>query len=221
MISDIIRKRILDSGRSFNCNDNISDLLYPDEKIRIKEEVEKKVQELLDALIIDTENDNNTRDTAKRVSKMFVDEIFAGRYNEPPDITSFPNTEEYDGVYVTGPIAIRSTCAHHFMPIQGKAFIGVYPENKVIGLSKFNRWVDWIASRPQIQEDMTAKIAYDIEQITQADGVAVLIEANHFCVTHRGVKEHESNFQTSIMRGIFQRDKSLKDEFYQLVNLRR
>ena len=167
--------------------------------------------------MIDTDNDHNTKDTARRVAKMFCTEIFSGRYQEKPKITAFPNVTEYDQVYVTGPISIRSTCAHHFQSIKGKAYIGVFPGKNVIGLSKFNRMVDWIASRPQIQEEMTIQIADIIEAETQAEGVAVLVQAEHGCMTMRGVKEHESNMTTSVMRGAFREYPHIKQEFFNIV----
>jgi GTP cyclohydrolase I len=181
------------------------------------------MESLLQSLVIDTANDHNTKDTARRVAKMFVRETFSGRYRPAPDITAFPNASDYDQLYVTGPITIRSTCAHHFQNIVGKAYIGVYPGKNVIGLSKFNRMADWIASRPQIQEEMTVQIADMVEQETQAAGVAVLVQAEHHCMTSRGVREHESAMTTSVMRGKFREGdtpegRSLKDEFFQIIH---
>ena len=194
------------------CNDNISDIVT-------EKNVKKHFQKVLDALLIDTENDHNTQETAKRVAKMLVREVFAGRYEPKPRITSFPNANQYDQLYITGPIKVRSTCAHHFQPIVGNAWVGIYPGKNVIGLSKFNRLVDWVASRPQIQEEMTVQVADIIEIETKAEGVAVVIKAEHMCLTHRGVKEHESDMTTSVMRGIFQDENArhLKSEFLQLL----
>lgn len=217
-MSDKIRERIQASGKRFFSNDNISEFIEnPKELDKLTEEVAKKMEAVLQSLIIDTDNDHNTQDTAHRVAKMMVKETFAGRYVPAPKVTAFPNVTQYDQLYVTGPITIRSTCAHHFQNIVGRAYIGVYPGKNVIGLSKFNRIADWIASRPQIQEEMTVQIADAIEAETEAAGVAVLIQAEHHCMTHRGVKEHESDMTTAIMRGVFQDDKSLKKEFYDIV----
>ena len=130
----------------------------------------------------------------------------------------FPNVKQYDQLYITGPISIDSTCAHHFQPINGKCYIGIFPGDKVIGLSKFNRVVDWVASRPQIQEEMTEQIADMIEKETEAKGVAVIIKAQHFCMTARGVKEHESDMLTSVLRGILRDDDSLRLELFSLLN---
>jgi len=197
------------------CNETVS--VTDKELNKMQRDVEKHFQKVLEALKIDTENDHNTQETAKRVAKMMVREIFAGRYEPKPDITAFPNINDYDELYITGPIRIRSTCAHHFQPIVGNAWVGVFPGKNVIGLSKFNRLVDWVASRPQIQEEMTVQIADIIEQETHAEGVAVVIKAEHMCLTHRGVKEHESDMTTSVVRGSLRNEESQKREFFTLL----
>ena len=199
------------------CNDNISELLSEEQIGIMQDNVENQFQKVLDALLIDTEKDHNTQETAKRVAKMMVREVFAGRYEPKPRITSFPNANQYDELYLTGPIKIRSTCAHHFQPIVGNAWVGIFPGKNVIGLSKFNRLVDWVASRPQIQEEMTVQIADIIEKETQAEGVAVVVKAEHMCLTHRGVKEHESDMTTSVVRGSLRNEESQKREFFTLL----
>jgi GTP cyclohydrolase I len=215
--SDKIRERVIVASDSYTSVDNISKYIMEGEIDALVDEVSKNMETVLRSLVIDVDRDHNTQDTARRVAKMFIHEIFAGRYTESPRITSFPNVQKYNELYVTGPITIRSTCAHHLMPIKGKAYIGVFPGSNVIGLSKFNRIVDWIASRPQIQEEMTVLIANEVMNLTNASGVAVLIQAEHFCMTHRGVKEHESDMTTASMLGVFDSDKSLKQEFYNIV----
>ncbi len=187
----------------------------------IENNVTEAFQGVLDALLIDTKNDHNTKDTARRVAKMFVHEIFRGRYYPPPKITAFPNVKQYDQIYMSGPMSINSTCAHHFQPITGKAYVGIFPGEKVIGLSKFNRMVDWVASRPQIQEEMTEQIADMIEKETEAKGVAVIVKAEHFCMTARGVKEHESDMVTSVVRGIFRDEPAIKAEFFSLLSTKK
>ena len=199
------------------CNDNISEHVTEKDLKKMQRDVEKYFQKVLESLKIDTENDHNTQETAKRVAKMMVREVFAGRYEPKPRITAFPNATAYDELYLTGPIKIRSTCAHHFQPIVGNAWVGVFPGKNVIGLSKFNRLVDWVASRPQIQEEMTVQIADIIEQETQAEGVAVVVKAEHMCMTHRGVKEHESDMTTSVVRGSLRDEESQKREFFNLL----
>ena len=217
-IATIIRKRIAKDGGKFFCNDNISKYIKKETELSwIERDVTEKIEELLHCLIIDTKNDHNTQETAKRMAKMFIHEIFRGRYREQPKITTFPNATNYDQLYITGPISIRSTCAHHFQNIVGKAYVGVFPGKEVIGLSKFNRLINWIAERPQIQEEMTMQIADAVEEVTGADGVAIVIRAEHMCMTHRGVKEHESDMTTSVMRGSFRNDPELKKEFLTLM----
>ena len=217
-IETIIKKRIAKDGGKFFCNDNISKYIQNESELCcIERDVEMKIEELLQCLIIDTENDHNTKDTAKRMAKMFIHEIFRGRYREQPKITTFPNATDSDQLYITGPVSIRSTCAHHFQNIVGKAYVGVFPGKEVIGLSKFNRLIHWIAERPQIQEEMTMQIADAVEEVTGADGVAIVMRAEHMCMTHRGVKEHESDMTTSVMRGVFRDDPELKKEFLTLM----
>jgi len=217
-ISDNIKKKLEEDKIKFFCNDNISEYLTEGDMEKLVDEVADKMQGVLESLVIDTTNDHNTQDTARRVAKMFVLETFSGRYLPKPKITAFPNVTEYDQVYVTGPITIRSTCAHHFQSIKGKCYIGVFPGRNVIGLSKFNRLVDWIASRPQIQEEMTIQIADLIQEETDAEGIAVLLQAEHGCMTMRGVKEHQSDMTTSVMRGVFRDYPHLKEEFFNIIS---
>ena len=218
-ISDTIRERIQQAGGNFYANHNISEHLQPGEMELLTKEVAEQFAGVLNSLVIDTQNDHNTQDTANRVAKMFVQEIFGGRYLPAPKITSFPNVTEYDELYVTGPITIRSMCAHHMMPIRGRAYIGVFPGRNVIGLSKFNRIVHWIASRPQIQEEMTTEIAKALMEFAKTEHIAVIVKAEHHCMTHRGVREHENEMVTAIMNGKFQTEPSLKKEFYDVLKL--
>ena len=218
MISDELRKRMTTIKHKHFANDTIYSYLDPGDVDKIEDEVTEAFQDVLEALVINTTDDHNSYATARRVAKMFVHEIFRGRYYPPPDVTAFPNAKQYDQIYMTGPITINSTCAHHFQPITGKAYVGIFPGEKVIGLSKFNRLVDWIASRPQIQEEMTEQIADEIEKQTEAQGVAVVIKAEHFCMTARGVKEHESEMMTSVVRGIFRDEPATKAEFFSLLS---
>jgi GTP cyclohydrolase I len=216
--SDELRKRMTTIRHKHFANDTIFAYLDPGDVKLIECEVAEAFQDVLKALVINTDDDHNTKDTAHRVAKMFVHEIFRGRYYPPPEVTSFPNAKEYDQIYVSGPISINSTCAHHFQPITGQAYVGVFPGKRVVGLSKFNRIVDWIASRPQIQEEMTEQIADMVEKETEAQGVAVVIKAEHFCMTARGVKEHESEMMTSVVRGMFRDEPATKAEFFSLLS---
>jgi len=214
-ISNVIRQRLLAKNKRFHCNDNISDFIEEGELDLLQNEVEKKLQGVMESLVIDTEHDHNTGDTARRVAKMYIKEIFGGRYTPSPRITSFPNMG-YKSLYTSGPISIRSTCAHHFQNIVGKAWIGIIPEDEVIGLSKFNRLVHHISERPQIQEEMTTQIAEELVTFAKTPNVAVVVKAEHHCMTHRGVREHESDMTTAIMLGAFNTDPALKQEFYDI-----
>jgi GTP cyclohydrolase I len=216
--SDEVRQRMETIKHKHFANDTIYTYLDENDVQKIEDEVAEAFQGVLKALVINTDDDHNSQDTARRVSKMFVHEIFRGRYYPPPDVTAFPNVKQYDQIYMSGPMSINSTCAHHFQPIAGKAYVGIFPGNKVIGLSKFNRMVDWVTSRPQIQEEMTEQIADMIEQETEAKGVAVVIKAQHFCMTARGVKEHESDMLTSVVRGVFRDEPQIKSEFFSLLS---
>ena len=213
--SEQIKLRLQEAGVRFHSNDNISSHIKDDELSAIQAEVELAMQDVLSALVIDTDNDHNTQDTAKRVAKMFIQETFGGRYREAPKITAFPNMG-YTGLYTSGPISIRSTCAHHFQNIVGKCWVGIIPEEEVIGLSKFNRLIHHIAERPQIQEEMTTEIAKELQVHAKTSNVAVVLKAEHHCMTHRGVKEHESDMTTSVMLGQFMNDPALRKEFYDI-----
>ena len=212
-VSEQIRARLQKAGATFRSNTNISQYLKPGDTDALVAEVTGKMQEVLTSLVIDTEHDHNTAETAHRVAKMFVREIFAGRYEAPPRVTDFPNINQYQSLYLTGPITIHSTCAHHFQPITGKVWVGIIAGDKVIGLSKFNRMVDWIASRPQIQEEMTQQIVDAIQEATGAKGIAVAIKAEHGCMTNRGVREHQSDMTTFEFRGVFSDDPQRRQEF--------
>tara|TARA_B100000965_G_scaffold220953_1_gene184845 strand:- start:1278 stop:1952 length:675 start_codon:yes stop_codon:yes gene_type:complete len=214
-ISETIKQRLVDAGQRFHSNDNISEFIEEGELDQLQEEVKDAFQEVLKTLVIDTAHDHNTEDTAKRIAKMYVRETFGGRYAPPPKVTSFPNMG-YKSLYTSGPISIRSTCAHHFQNIVGRCWIGIVPNGEVIGLSKFNRIVHHIAERPQIQEEMTTEIANKLQKFAKTPHIAVVVKAEHHCMTHRGVKEHESDMTTAIMLGAFEKDPALKQEFYNI-----
>ena len=214
-ISETIKQRLVDAGQRFHSNDNISEYIKEGELEQLQEEVMEAFQDVLKTLVIDTDHDHNTEDTARRIAKMYVRETFGGRYAPPPKVTSFPNMG-YKSLYTSGPISIRSTCAHHFQNIVGRCWIGIVPNGEVIGLSKFNRIVHHIAERPQIQEEMTTEIANQLQKFAKTPHIAVVVKAEHHCMTHRGVKEHESDMTTAIMLGAFEKDPALKQEFYNI-----
>ena len=213
--SQRIRTRLELAKQRYHSNDNIADYIKDGELEELQEEVALKLEEVLQSLVIDTVHDHNTQDTANRVAKMFVKETFSGRYRPVPKVTAFPNMG-YQSLYTTGPISIRSTCAHHFQNIVGRCWVGIVPEKEVIGLSKFNRIVHHIAERPQIQEEMTTQIADALKKYAKTENIAVVVKAEHHCMTMRGVREHESDMTTAIMLGAFKDDPALRQEFYDL-----
>jgi GTP cyclohydrolase I len=215
--SQLIKQRIKASGGSYFANDNISEFIDDHDKQELQSEVEERMQEVLEALVIDTENDHNTKETAKRVAKMFMQEVFKGRYEGMPKVTEFPNAKHLDEIYTLGPITIRSACSHHMVPITGRAWIGILPNDRLIGISKFVRLTNWVMGRPQIQEESTVQLADIIEKLIEPKGLAVVVEATHNCMTWRGVKEHDTVMKTSVVRGFFKENSDARSEFFRLI----
>ena len=218
-VSVKIRERIAAARKRVHSNDNIADFIQPGELEALLDEVESKMKGVLDSLVIDTENDHNTGDTARRVAKMYLNEVFKGRYVKAPAITEFPNAEHLNELMIVGPITVRSACSHHFCPVIGKIWIGVLPNERtnVIGLSKYARLAEWVMGRPQIQEEAVVQLADLIQQKTQPDGLAIVMEASHFCMSWRGVKDMDSKMINSVMRGAFLKDPNLRREFLSLI----
>ncbi|RYF36023.1 MAG: GTP cyclohydrolase I, partial [Comamonadaceae bacterium] len=189
-VSVKIRERLLAARKRFHANDNIAEFVQPGEMEALLDEVEAKMQAVLDSLVIDTVSDHNTGNTARRVAKMYVNEVFRGRYVQAPTITEFPNAEHLNELMIVGPITVRSACSHHFCPVIGKVWIGVLPNEhtNVIGLSKYARLAEWVMGRPQIQEEAVVQLADLIMEKTQPDGLAIVMEASHYCMAWRGVK---------------------------------
>ena len=214
-----IRERIRASRRRFHANDNIADFIEPGELEQLLDEVEHKMKGVLDSLVIDTANDHNTNDTARRVAKMYLNEVFRGRYVKGPSVTEFPNAEHLNELMIVGPITVRSACSHHLCPVIGQIWIGVLPNEhtNVIGLSKYARLAEWVMGRPQIQEEAVVQLADLIQQKTQPDGLAIVMEATHFCMGWRGVKDVDSKMINSVMRGSFLKDPNLRREFLSLM----
>jgi GTP cyclohydrolase I len=221
-VSVKIRERLLAARKRFNANDNIAEFINPGELESLLDEVEAKMQGVLDSLVIDTERDHNTSNTARRVAKMYLNEVFKGRYSQVPVITEFPNAEHLNELMIVGPITVRSACSHHFCPIIGKIWIGVLPNEhtNVIGLSKYARLAEWVMGRPQIQEVAVVQLADLIQHKTQPDGLAIVMEASHFCMAWRGVKDTDSKMINSVMRGVFLKDPNLRREFLSLIPAR-
>lgn len=211
-ISKKIRERLQTGNIPFFANDNISDFITEDELAELHIELKDKINDVLDVLLIDRVNDHNTKETANRVAKMYLNEVFKGRYHNQPKVTDFPNAKKLDQIYTVGPISVRSACSHHLVPIIGKCWIGAIPSDRVIGLSKFNRLVDWVMSRPQIQEEAAIQLADTIEKLIKPKGLAVIVKASHQCMTWRGVKDNETQMVTSVMRGIFRETAEARSE---------
>ena len=218
-VSVKIRERLALAHKRFNANDNIADFVQPGELELLLDEVEIKMQGVLDSLVIDTAGDHNTGNTARRVAKMYLNEVFRGRYVQAPAITEFPNAEHLNELMIVGPITVRSACSHHFCPVIGKIWIGVLPNEhtNVIGLSKYARLAEWIMGRPQIQEEAVVQLADLIMEKTQPDGLAIVMEASHYCMAWRGVKDMDSKMINSVMRGVFLKDSTLRREFLALI----
>lgn len=173
---------------------------------------------ILSALRIDTIHDHNTHNTANRYAKMLVRELCSGRFSACPDVTDFPNVTRVDQVYAVGPIAIRSLCSHHFMPVRGQVWIGVLPGERVLGLSKFSRVAQWVFARPQIQEEATHQLAHTLGTLMNPEGLGVVVRAEHLCMTHRGVEEHEALMTTSVMEGAFRREAAARAELMSIIS---
>lgn len=218
--SSRIRARIRKAGQTFRANENIAAFIKDSELDELRREVESRMRDVLDALVIDTKNDHNTVGTAHRVAKMFIDELFAGRYRAAPPITTFPNVARLNELMVVGPVTVRSTCSHHLCPIVGRIWVGVLPNEdaELIGLSKFARLCDWIMSRPQIQEEAAIMVADELERRIRPRGLAVVMEADHFCLHWRGIRDPQPVMTSSIMRGAFREDEALRREFLGLRN---
>ena len=218
-VSDRIRARVQAAGRRFHANDNIADFIDGEAELdALEDEITAKMQAVLETLVIDTQSDHNTHGTARRVARMFLHEVFKGRYHAMPSVTEFPNAEHLNELMIVGPITVRSACSHHLVPILGKLWIGVLPseQSNLIGLSKFSRIADWIMSRPQIQEEAVMQLADLLEARLQPDGLALVLEADHYCTHWRGVKD-ESHMTNSVMRGAFLTNPESRKEFLQLI----
>jgi GTP cyclohydrolase IA len=217
--SERIRYRLVQAERRYHANDNISAFVRAGELAELKAEVAAKLQDVLQALVIDTDSDHNTNETAQRVAKMYIEEVFRGRYVPMPAVTEFPNVERLNELMIVGPITVRSACSHHMCPIFGKVWVGILPNehSNLIGLSKYARIADWVMSRPQIQEEAVTMLANELQQRVRPDGLAIVMEADHFCMHWRGVKDTDTAMVNSVMRGAFLKDANLRREFLSLL----
>ena len=218
-VSERIRNRLRQKDMKFLANDNISTVIEPGDLDALQDEVAEKFMAVLESLVIDVENDHNTRDTARRVAKMYIREVFRGRYALPPAVTEFPNAASLNELMIVGPITVRSACSHHLCPIMGRIWVGIMPNqhSNLIGLSKYARLADWVMSRPQIQEEAISQMAELFMDIVKPDGLALVMEADHFCMHWRGVKDTSAKMINSVMRGSFLRNQALRREFLSLI----
>ena len=218
--SQRIRYRLMAAECRYHANDNIAAFIKEGEIDELRAEVQAKMQEVLEALVIDTESDHNTNETAKRVAKMFLTEVFRGRYVPMPAVTEFPNFSRLNELMIVGPITVRSACSHHLCPIMGRVWIGILPNehSNLIGLSKYARICEWIMGRPQIQEEAVTMLADELQERVKPDGLAIVMEADHFCMHWRGVKDTDSKMTNSVMRGAFLKDANLRREFLSLLS---
>lgn len=219
-VADRIRGRVSAARRRFHANDSIADFIEPGELDALQSEVQAKLQGVLDALVIDTSSDHNTQDTARRVAKMFIKEVFRGRYEPMPPVTEFPNISRLNELMIVGPVLVRSACSHHLCPIIGQLWVGVMPNehSALIGLSKYARLVEWVMARPQIQEEAIVQLADLLQEKMRPDGLAVIMRADHSCMQWRGVKDMDSKMVNSVMRGSFLKNADLRREFLSLLN---
>jgi len=219
-ISEKIKERIKNSGARFHSNDNISEFVSKDELDLLIDEVQGKFQGVLDSLVIDTDNDPNSRDTARRLAKMYIKELMSGRYNPPPNATSFPNDsdERYEGMLVVRS-ELKSVCSHHHQPVTGVAYIGIIAARKLIGLSKYTRIAQWCSRRGTLQEELCNDIAREIQKATGSEDVGVYIQAVHGCCENRGIMAHSSLTQTTVLKGAFYNDLGTKKEFFDNIKL--
>jgi GTP cyclohydrolase I len=218
MISELIKARLKNAGKRFFASDNISQFIYADEKPRLIEELTQKFEGVLSSLIIDTENDPNSQDTARRLAKMYVNEIMAGRYEPSPKVTSFPNDGKYDQLIIVRS-DIRSMCSHHHQPVSGICYIACLPGNNVIGLSKYTRIAQHLAQRGHLQEELTEMIAEEIVKLTESDAVGVYIRARHGCCENRGIRSSNSSTQTTVLKGRLKTDPAMRNEFMHNIQI--
>ena len=219
-ISERILERIQSSNTRYWAGDNISEYILDSERVELVDELTVKFEGVLDSLLIDRHTDPNSQGTARRLAKMYLYEIMAGRYDPAPDATAFPNDSEdrYEGMLVVRS-ELRSMCSHHHQPVAGVAYIGIIAAQKLIGLSKYTRIAQWCARRGTLQEELANDIAREIMKATGSDNVAVYIQATHGCCENRGIMAHSSLTQTTVLKGAFKEDGNTKKEFFDNIKL--
>ena len=219
-ISERILERIQAENTRYWAGDNISEYILDSERAELVDELTTKFEGVLDSLLIDRHTDPNSQGTARRLAKMYLYEIMAGRYDPAPDATAFPNDSEdrYEGMLVVRS-ELRSMCSHHHQPVAGVAYIGIIAAQKLIGLSKYTRIAQWCSRRGTLQEELANDIAREIMKATGSENVAVYIQATHGCCENRGIMAHSSLTQTTVLKGAFKEDGNTKKEFFDNIKL--
>ena len=219
-LADVIRFKMKRDNKRFWAGDNVSDYVTEEMKHKLIDEATEAFELVLDRLLIDRENDPNSHGTARRLAKMYFNEIMSGRYEQGPDATAFPNDSQdrYEGMLVVRS-ELRSMCSHHHQPVSGVAYIGIIAANKLIGLSKYTRIAQWCARRGTLQEELCNDIAREISKATESENVAVYIQATHGCCENRGIMAHSSLTQTTVLKGTFKDDPHTKKEFFDNIKL--
>lgn len=219
-LSQVIRDKMRQNGRRFWAGDNISEYISPATKSALIDEATMAFEGVLDALLIDRETDPNSKGTARRLAKMYYNEIMAGRYEPAPDATAFPNdsAERYEGMLVVRS-ELRSMCSHHHQPVSGVAYIGIIAANKLIGLSKYTRIAQWCSRRGTLQEELCNDIAREIMKATDSESVGVYLRMTHGCCENRGIMAHDSSTTTTVLKGAFNSDAGTKKEFFDTLSL--
>ena len=219
-INQTIREKMQNDGKRFWAGDNISEYISKETKEELINEATEAFETVLDTLLIDRENDPNSKGTARRLAKMYFREIMAGRYDPIPNATSFPNdsVDRYEGMLVVR-AELKSMCSHHHQPVTGVAYIGIIAADKLIGLSKYTRIAQWCARRGTLQEELAVDIAREIMKATGSKDVGVYVQATHGCMENRGCMAHSSLTQTTVLKGAFNKDASTKKEFFDNIKL--
>ena len=223
-LSQVIRNKMREDNKRFWAGDNISEYIAESDREHLINEATEAFEQVLDALMIDRETDPNSKGTARRLAKMYFNEIMSGRYEPAPEATAFPNepdhitTECYDGMLVVRS-ELKSMCSHHHQPVSGVAYIGILAADKLIGLSKYTRIAQWCAQRGTLQEELCMDIAREIMKATDSKDVGVYIQATHGCCENRGIRAHSSLTQTTVLKGAFKTDPGTKKEFMDNIKL--